>query len=125
VNVALHDNSSNENLKLSIVLTKVCSLYRYRKRHMEHLLTLTDSFTWEELPIRDPDTGHLTKAGYIPVIQRLTKYTFLFTILFHFTQSTFRMVTEHEMILTPWFPFDLSVTTVYVTANIMQVGLTV
>jgi hypothetical protein len=122
VNVALHNNSSPENLELSFVLTKVHSLYRYRKHHIEHLLTLTDSFTWEELPTRDVDNGHLTKAAYIPVIQRLTIYAVWFIILFNLANSIFRIVTERGMIFNSWFPFDISVTTVYVTANIIQVG---
>jgi hypothetical protein len=125
VNVALHDNSSNENLKFSLVLINVYSLYSYRKRHIEHLLTLTDSFTWEELPIRDPDTGYLTKAGYIPVIQRLTKYACLFAYSYFLMQAAFRIVTEHELMLTSGLPFDLSVTTLYVIANTIQVSSTV
>jgi hypothetical protein len=123
--VALHAISLQENLKLMILLNNVNSLYSYQKRDIEHLLTLTDSFTWEELPTRDPDTGHLTKAGYIPVIQRLTNYAVLFGTIFYFTQSAVRMVSKHEMIFSSWFPFDLSVTTVYVIANTMQVGSTV
>jgi hypothetical protein len=108
-----------------ILLINVNSLYSYHKRDIEHLFTLTDSFTWEELPTRDPDTGHLTKAGYIPVVQRLTNYAVLFGTIFYFTQSTVRIVSKHEMIFSSWFPFDLSVTTVYVIANTMQVGSTV
>jgi len=107
-----------------IVLINLHSLYSYRKSYIEHLLTLTDTFTWEELPVRDPDTGHLTKAGYIPVIQRVTKYAFVFAMSYYLTQSAYLMVTEHGMVLTSWFPFDLSVTTVYVIANTIQVGST-
>lgn len=123
--MALHDISLKKNLKLMILLINVSSLYSYHKRDIEYLFTLTDSFTWEELPTRDPDTGHLTKAGYIPVIQRLTNYAVLFGTIFYFMQSTVRMVSKHEMIFSSWFPFDLSVTTVYVIANTMQVGSTV
>jgi hypothetical protein len=123
--VALHDISLKENLKLMILLINVNSLYSYNKRDIEHLLTLTDSFTWEELPTRDPDTGYMTKAGYIPAIQRLTNYAVLFGTIFYVTQSAVRMVSNHEMIFSSWFPFDLSVTAVYVIANIMQVGSTV
>ena len=123
--MALHDISLKENLKLMILLINVTSLYSYHKRDIEHLLTLTDSFTWEELPTRDPDTGYMTKAGYIPAIQRLTHYAVLFGTIFYVTQSAVRMVSNHEMIFSSWFPFDLSVTTVYVIANIMQVGSTV
>ena len=99
--------------------------YSYRKRYIELLLRLTDSFTWEELPTRDPDTGYLTKAGYIPIIQRITKYVLWGSLLFHFTQSTVRMVIRRDMILISWFPFDLSATSVYICANIIQVLSTV
>jgi hypothetical protein len=98
--------------------------YSYRKRDIEHLLRLTVSFTWEELPIRDPDTGLLTKAAYIPAIQRLTKYTAGFLLSFHIVQSTVRIVSNHEMILTSWFPFDVSSSPVYVFANVIQVQST-
>ena len=99
--------------------------YSYRKRDIGLLLRLTDSFTWEDLPTRDPDTGYLTKAGYIPIIQRLAKYVFWFTISFHFIQSIVRVVISRDMILSSWFPFDISATSVYICANIIQVQSTV
>ena len=98
------------------------SPYSYHKSYVDYLISLTDSFTWEDLPIRDPDTGYLTKAGYIPIIQRLTKYTVGIITLFHSTQSTVRIVTSRDMILTSWFPFDTSSTPVYIFANITQVN---
>jgi hypothetical protein len=67
VYMALQENSLNENLELMILLINV-----HRKRDFEHLLTLTDSFKQKDLRTRDPDTGHLTKAGYIPVIRSPT-----------------------------------------------------
>ena len=97
------------------------NLFSLHKRDIEHLLTLTDSFTWEELPNRDPDTGHLTKAGYIPLIQSLHKYIFVFGFAFHMTQSTVRIFSNHDMILTSWLPFDTSATLVYASVNIAQV----
>jgi hypothetical protein len=88
------------------------------------MLRLTASFTWEELPTRDPDTGNLTKAGYIPMIQSLTKYTAGFLISFHIVQTTVRMLFNHEMVLTSWVPFDISEAPVYAFANIVQVQST-
>jgi hypothetical protein len=32
--------------------------FRFRKREIEHLLALTDSFTWEELSIKNPEKGY-------------------------------------------------------------------
>jgi hypothetical protein len=110
---------------LTIWIINIHSQYSYRKRDIEHLLSLTDSFTWEELPTRDPDTGYLTKAAYIPIIQRLTNYLVWFVIVFHTIQSTFRIVFYQEMIFTSWFPFDTSSIPAYVLASIIQVGYTV
>ena len=118
----------NRNLtyKFSLMFKhNILSPYSYRKRDIELLLRLTDSFSWEELPTRDPDTGYLTKAGYIPIIQDLTKYFFWFTVLFHFIQSAVRIVINHEMILIiSWFPLDTSATSVYIFVNITQVQST-
>ncbi|KDR15180.1 hypothetical protein L798_10952, partial [Zootermopsis nevadensis] len=92
----------------------------YRKREVEHLIRLTDSFTWEELPTRDPDTGYLTMAGYIPLIQKVTKYITLFVTLFHCTQTTVRIILNHDMVLTSWYPFEVSGSPAYEIANITQ-----
>jgi hypothetical protein len=83
-----------------------------------------DSFTQEDLPNRDPDTGNLTKAGYTPLIQLLTMYAALIKTVFHFTQSAHRMLSKHELTYTSWFPFDISVTTVYVIINTIHVSST-
>jgi hypothetical protein len=101
----------------------IYSCYSSRKRNIERLLSLTDSFTWEELPTRDPDTGYLTKAGYIPIIQRLTKYSSADMFGFRTAQSTVRIVLNHDMILTSWFPFDTSASPVYEAMNVIQVML--
>jgi hypothetical protein len=105
-------------------LSNALSHYSYRKRDIEHLLTLTDSFTWEELPTRDPETGNITKAGYIPIIQRLTKNIASFVLSFHLTQSAVRIVMSHEMIFSMWFPIDASWSPLYEIINIIQVMFT-
>jgi hypothetical protein len=103
------------------ICTFLLSTYSYCKPDIEHLLGLTDSFTWEELQTREPDTGSLTKAGYIPIIQKFTKYAVGLLISFHIIQSAVRMVSSHDMMLTTWFPFDTSSSPVYVFASITQV----
>jgi hypothetical protein len=85
------------------------------------LLTLTESFTWEELPTRHPDTGYTTKAGFIPKIQVIVKYTMAFITAFHGIQSTVRMVDSHDMIYSKWYPFDATVSPAYELANLSQV----
>jgi hypothetical protein len=97
------------------------SCYSFRKRELEYLLGLTDSFTWEELPTRDPDTGNLTKAGCIPIIERFTKYALLILLAFHTIQSSVRIVLNHDMIFTSCYPFDVSTSPAYEIVNFTQV----
>jgi hypothetical protein len=82
---------------------------------------MTESFTWEGLPTRDPDTGHATKAGYIPKIPVIAKYTATFIVVFHGTQSTVRMVYSHDMVFSKWYPFDATVSPAYELVNLSQV----
>jgi hypothetical protein len=97
------------------------SHYSYCKRDIQHLLTLTDSFTWEELPTRDPETGNITNAGYIPIIQRVTKNIVSFVLAFHGIQSAVRIVISHEMIFPMWFPIDASWSPLYEIINFIEV----
>jgi hypothetical protein len=110
--------------KLQLCLINYFSHYSYRKREIEHLITLTDSFTWEELPTRDPDTGYVTDAGYIPIIQTQTKNIVSFALAFHFIQSAVRIVMNHETIFPVWFPIDVSWSPLYEIINFMQVMFT-
>jgi hypothetical protein len=82
---------------------------------------LTDSFTWEDLPIKDPETGYSTKAGYIPIIQRLAKYIAALICVVHSTQSTVQLVMNHDMVFTAWYPLDASSSPAYEIANFLQV----
>jgi hypothetical protein len=102
--------------------TDYCSFpYSYRKPDIQHLLSLTDSFTWEDLPTRDPDTGHLTKAGFIPIMQNVAAYLVTLTIIYHTVDSTVRIVLNHDMPFTNWYPFDASVSPIYEIAILTQV----
>jgi hypothetical protein len=84
-------------------------------------MDLTNSFTWEDLPTRDADTGHLTAAGWIPLIQMYTTRAAIALLTFHFVQSTIRILTNHETIITAWYPFDWTVSPFYELVNISQV----
>jgi hypothetical protein len=101
----------------------VYSHYSYCKRDIDQLLILTDSFTWEELPTTDPDTGYLTKARYIPIIQDLTKNVIVWIMVFNSAQFTVRIVMNHDMAFASWYPFDVSVSPLYEIANFTQVIL--
>jgi hypothetical protein len=84
-------------------------------------MDLTDSFTWEDLPTRDADTGHLTPAGWIPLMKPFTTGVATATMLFHFIQSAIRIVTNNETMLTVWYPFDWTTSPFYELVNISQV----
>jgi hypothetical protein len=99
------------------------SCFRFREREIECLIRLTDSFTWEELPTTYSDTGYLTNAAYIPIIQRITKYLTAFMLGFHGIQSAVRMVMYHDMIYGKWYPFDASASPAYEITNLSQVTL--
>jgi hypothetical protein len=84
---------------------------------------LTDNFTWEDLPTRDADTGHLTAAGWIPLIQMYTNRAAVVGFAFHCVQSTIRIAKSHETILIAWYPFDWTVSPFYELVNISQVTM--
>jgi hypothetical protein len=88
-------------------------------------MDLTDSFTWEDLPTRDADTGHLTAAGWIPVIKTYSARAGVSMIVFHIIQSSVRMSTNHETMLVAWYPFDWTVSPFYELVNISQVTISI
>jgi hypothetical protein len=84
-------------------------------------MDLTDSFTWEDLPTRDADTGYLTAAGWIPLIIVFSTRVAVMLVLIHSVQSTIRMATNHETVFIVWYPFDWYVSPFYELVNITQV----
>jgi hypothetical protein len=86
-------------------------------------MNLTDSFTWEDLPTRDADSGHLTAAGWIPRILKYSRSATIMFFCFHTIQSTIRIVTKHETVYIVWYPFDWTVSPFYELVNISQVML--
>ena len=88
-------------------------------------MDLTDSFTWEDLPTTDAETGHLTAAGWIPFIKTYTARAAVAIIVFHTVQSTIRIVTNHETMYTVWYPFNWTVSPFYELVIISQVKITI
>jgi hypothetical protein len=86
-------------------------------------MDLTDSFTWEDLPTRDADTGHLTAAGWIPLTMKYSVRALIGGVCLHIVQSSVRMVKNHETMLVAWYPFDWTVSPFYELVNISQVTL--
>ena len=88
-------------------------------------MDLTDSFTWEELPTKDAETGNLTAAGWIPLIMKYSRSAAIAIFSFHVVQSTIRITTNHETVLTVWYPFDYTVSPFYELVNISQVTISI
>jgi len=80
---------------------------------------------WEDLPTRDADTGHLTAAGWIPRINVFSMGAAIAIILFHFGQSTYRILLNHETLFIAWYPFDWTVSPFYELVNISQVTISI
>jgi len=86
---------------------------------------LTDNFTWEDLPTRDADTGHLSAAGWVPLTMKYSVRVAIVCLSFHILQSSIRMVKNHETVLAAWYPFDWTVSPFYELVNISQVTISV
>jgi len=86
-------------------------------------MDLTDSYTWEDLPTREADTGQLTAAGWIPLTMKYSRRAAIALLLFHTVQSTIRIVRNHETVDIVWYPFDWTVSPYYELVNISQVTL--
>ena len=97
--------------------------FRFSYHNLEHQIHLAESFAWKELPIRDPDTGNLTMRGYVVRTSTFTKLIWKTMSLFHVIQSTFRMLSSHDMMFPTWYPFDASVSPLYEITNFSQVSL--
>jgi hypothetical protein len=88
-------------------------------------MDLTDSFTWEDLPTRDADSGHLTAAGWIPLIMMLNTRAAIVLLSCHAFLTTIRIVTNHETVFIVWYPFDWNVSPFYELVNISQVTISI
>ena len=99
------------------------NFFRFRQSSFERAMDLTDSFTWEDLPTRDADTGQLTAAGWISLIQKYTIPIAITTLGFHFVQSTIRILINHETLFLTWYPFDWTVSPFYELVNFSQVRI--
>ncbi|PNF24032.1 hypothetical protein B7P43_G08628 [Cryptotermes secundus] len=97
----------------------------WRLREFERLLRITESFTWEDQPTRDPHTGHRTLAGWIPHLQKVMIYLYAFTAVFHLIQSGIRMYISHDFMYNAWYPFDTVGSPGYELVIIMQTFATV
>jgi hypothetical protein len=87
------------------------------------MLRLTDAFIWEDLPTRDPVTGSLTMAAWIPRIRRFTTSIIISAITFHVVQSAVRVVTSDDpsFVFGTGYPFDKKKSPAFELINLAQV----
>ena len=86
-------------------------------------MDLANSFTWDDLPTIDADNGHLTPAGWIPLIKMYTIRTAVLIVTFHWVQAPTRMLTDNEPMIIAWYPFDWTVSPYYELVFISQVRI--
>ncbi|XP_033609372.1 uncharacterized protein LOC111869596 [Cryptotermes secundus] len=109
VDISEHNDDLKNFMKTFLVLNWLHLNLSWRLREVERLLRLTESFTSEDQPANDPDTGHRTLAGWIPQLQKVMKYSFAFVASYHLVQSGVRIYTciSHELVFRTWQPFDI------------------
>ncbi|KAJ4437196.1 hypothetical protein ANN_17331, partial [Periplaneta americana] len=88
-------------------------LTRFRMKTLEQLFHIIESFTWEDMPLKDPETGELTMAGWIPRLETIIKKCMPVSLTIHFIQTGVRFLTTSNVIYDTHYPFDITVTPVY------------
>ena len=90
---------------------------------VRNLLTATNQFTWLELPTQEPDTGSLTMAGWIQLIQPLMWKLNFCDWATHCLYFVLRGVTSDgkPFFYNAWFPLDTDDTPTYMLVLIIQV----
>jgi hypothetical protein len=86
-------------------------------------MDLTDSFTWEDLPTREADTGHLTAAGWIPRINEHFTRAVTVIVSIHSAQPAISIVAKKEILIFVWYPFKWTVSPFDELVNISQVTI--
>jgi hypothetical protein len=99
------------------------SCFSFRFNEIVRLMFLTESFTWEELPATDPETGSLTMAGWIPRLQAITIRFIYFIPVFHLSYGIARIVllAKRPLPYNSWYPFDTTISPTYELIFISQV----
>jgi hypothetical protein len=90
---------------------------------MERLLRLTEPFTWEGTPTRDPHTGRVTMAAWIRRINTFAQKIFTLLVFIHFIYISFRSVSSEGRLLqfNTWYPFETLTSPQYEIVNATQV----
>ncbi|GFG31093.1 hypothetical protein Cfor_00699, partial [Coptotermes formosanus] len=94
----------------------------FRCDAINRLIWLTEPFSWEELPTKNPETRTLTMAGWIPRVQLIAKRIIQFIIIYHPVYTAIRIVVSPNRPLSfnGWFPFNATVSPTYELVNLIQ-----
>ncbi|KAJ4437192.1 hypothetical protein ANN_17327 [Periplaneta americana] len=95
---------------LDVLLSRTTRIHMKMQQRLFHL---TESFSWEELPVRDEETGELTMAGWMPRIDNFVKKCVPAAVGVHIIQSIVRIIGDRNMIYETRYPFDTSLSPVY------------
>lgn len=90
---------------------------------LRRLFSLVESFTWEDMPLIDDETGEMTMAGWIPRTERFMKRFVSLSVVAHMTMSLVRVTTTDKMIYDTWYPFEISKSPMYEIILMTQVNL--
>ncbi|PNF35147.1 hypothetical protein B7P43_G09266 [Cryptotermes secundus] len=95
---------------------------RFRCEEVGRVISFTESFTWEELPTKDPETGSLTMAGWIPRVQWFGKTFMQFAMILHCIITAIRIAVldNRPLSYNAWYPFDTAVSPTYELVNLTQ-----
>ncbi|KAJ4437206.1 hypothetical protein ANN_17341 [Periplaneta americana] len=107
----------DEELKTSVVgwlQSQTAEFYvsklvkRIYNNTVERLFQQIESFTWEDMPHRNPETGELTMAGFIPQMNKFVKRFALLMYAVHIIVRCAR-VYYGKLMYDTLYPFDTSV----------------
>jgi hypothetical protein len=98
-------------------------LYSLCRGKFDHLIRLTEQFTWEDLPVTDPEYEETTMAGWIKKTQIIAKHVYVICLGFHFSQSTYRILSFREMVFPSRYPFDTTASPAYEIIVFCQVSV--
>ncbi|PSN49282.1 Odorant receptor 95 [Blattella germanica] len=97
-----------QNVRVSFAMLDMSVAYifiRFFHDRIEYLISLTEEFTWDELP----KSNEFRMTSWIERVQTLGKYICIIVLSYHYIQSTVRIITLQEIVFDAWFPFDTSV----------------
>jgi hypothetical protein len=89
---------------------------------VERLLRVTEPFTWDDVPTRDPNTGRLTIASWIGRINTFAQKISILLVFIHFLYIFFRSISSEGRLLqfNTWYPFETLTSPQYEFVNAAQ-----